>query len=264
MSVGVYKITNIITNTSYIGIDSHINKNIRYTGHFSCLINNSHYNKHLQKSFNKYGRDAFTYEVIFETYNTNRIYLDKLEKFFIAHFDTYKNGFNRTTGGYGNYKKEYLFKEAYVLDIETNIVTGGIPLKTLCKNIDVSYSTARFNIQNKTAYKNKLLFSYSPNINISEFSFKKPGMTPIEKKLSRRVTIKKEKGLKIYQFSIEGILIKEWQNIKLAAKTLRISDSAISNVAKGKAFHAGNFKWSYVPDKIPETDKKPIFYKKTH
>ena len=61
MSVGVYKITNIKTNISYIGVDSNIDKKIRYKGHFTSLIKNKHQNKHLQQSFNKHGLNSFKY-----------------------------------------------------------------------------------------------------------------------------------------------------------------------------------------------------------
>ena len=40
-------------------------------------------------------------------------------------------------------------------------------------------------------------------------------------------------------------------------------DSAISSVAKGKSFHAGNFKWSYNRNTIPFTKVKPVYYTKT-
>jgi group I intron endonuclease len=59
---GIYKITNIINNNFYIGSSSNIRK--RKERHFRYLKNNRHENKHLQNAFNKYGKDAFVFEII--------------------------------------------------------------------------------------------------------------------------------------------------------------------------------------------------------
>lgn len=58
----VYKITNIINNKYYIG--STVDFKNRKRQHLSELKNNKHDNKHLQASFNKYGEEAFSFEVI--------------------------------------------------------------------------------------------------------------------------------------------------------------------------------------------------------
>lgn len=62
--IGIYKLTNTVNGKFYIG--SSINCNSRRKVHFSKLRSNTHDNKHLQASFNKYGRDAFIFEVIRE------------------------------------------------------------------------------------------------------------------------------------------------------------------------------------------------------
>ncbi len=59
---GIYKITNIINGKIYIG--SAINIKKRKTYHLWELNNNKHSNKHLQKSFNKYGETAFKFDTI--------------------------------------------------------------------------------------------------------------------------------------------------------------------------------------------------------
>lgn len=59
---GIYKITNTITNTVYIGQSSGISR--RWQNHRSELIKNKHYCTYLQRAWNKYGHEAFICEAI--------------------------------------------------------------------------------------------------------------------------------------------------------------------------------------------------------
>ena len=56
---GVYQIYNTISKKSYIG--SSVNIQARVSGHFLLLKKGEHYNKYLQRSYNKNTRDAFIY-----------------------------------------------------------------------------------------------------------------------------------------------------------------------------------------------------------
>jgi group I intron endonuclease len=62
MNSGIYKIINIKTNEFYIGSSHKLEK--RKRTHFSDLRRNRHHSIHLQRSYNKYGRDNFKFEVI--------------------------------------------------------------------------------------------------------------------------------------------------------------------------------------------------------
>lgn len=59
---GIYKIINNINNKVYIGSSDQLYK--RFQSHKSGLINNKHDNPHLQNSFNKYGINNFSFEII--------------------------------------------------------------------------------------------------------------------------------------------------------------------------------------------------------
>lgn len=84
---GIYKITNLITQDSYIG--SAVNLNSRKRTHFANMNLSKHPNKHLQASCNKYGIDNFQFEVLAKC---PKEYLLKLEQFFI---DILKPTFNK-------------------------------------------------------------------------------------------------------------------------------------------------------------------------
>jgi group I intron endonuclease len=62
MFSGIYKIINKKTNDFYIGSSKNIDKRIKR--HFNDLLNNKHNNIHLQRVYNKYGKDIFIVEII--------------------------------------------------------------------------------------------------------------------------------------------------------------------------------------------------------
>lgn len=63
MDTGIYKITNIVNNKFYIGSAS-LGFKRRFIQHKSDLKQNKHRNIHLQRSYNKHGKDNFLFEII--------------------------------------------------------------------------------------------------------------------------------------------------------------------------------------------------------
>lgn len=61
--IGVYKITNTVNGKVYIGSTTIGFKN-RWATHRNELRNRRHCNKHLQRAWNKYGENAFSFEVL--------------------------------------------------------------------------------------------------------------------------------------------------------------------------------------------------------
>lgn len=62
MKSGVYKITNINNENSYIGSSIDVYK--RWNKHKVCLRNGNHHSQHLQNAWNKYGESSFVFEVL--------------------------------------------------------------------------------------------------------------------------------------------------------------------------------------------------------
>ena len=62
MNSGIYKITNQINGKVYVGKASNLNS--RKINHFWALEHNNHHNPHLQRAYNKYGKDNFVFEII--------------------------------------------------------------------------------------------------------------------------------------------------------------------------------------------------------
>lgn len=96
MPFGIYSITNVVTGEMYIGQTIQDFKK-RWKSHISALNRGNHDNEYLQRSWNKYGEDAFKFKAIH--YCDELDILNDLEKYYIKKYDTYNNGFNMTEGG---------------------------------------------------------------------------------------------------------------------------------------------------------------------
>ncbi len=88
---GIYKIINLVNNKIYIG--SSINISVRITSHKNTLKNNKHCNHYLQRSYNKYGKENFKFELI-EYCNEEDLSLK--EEYYINKFNSNNkiNGYN--------------------------------------------------------------------------------------------------------------------------------------------------------------------------
>lgn len=91
MNSGIYQIKNTINDKLYIGQTKNFSN--RKRSHLKSLENGTHYNRYLQRSYNKYGQDCFVFEIIerceVEILNTR-------ERYWIRKLQTeYKeNGYN--------------------------------------------------------------------------------------------------------------------------------------------------------------------------
>lgn len=116
--ITIYKITNIVSEKIYIGkTKQKLSK--RISEHFNLLRNNKHYNKYIQSSYNKYGKDSFSIESIDTCEEKDWI---QKEIFWIKKFKSNdKNfGYNLTKGGEGGNGRVVSQEEINIL-IERNI-----------------------------------------------------------------------------------------------------------------------------------------------
>lgn len=94
--IGIYIIRNTVNGKVYIGQSRRL-QNRKYC-HFNSLEKGKHYNKHLQRSYNTYGSDAFKFEIL--EYCDIAI-LDEREKYWIKQYDAMNihKGYNEEGGG---------------------------------------------------------------------------------------------------------------------------------------------------------------------
>lgn len=92
----IYKIENLKNNKKYIGLTNNIIR--RKTRHFTDLRRNKHDNSFLQKEFNIYGEDNFSFNIEYQG-DISYEEISKKEKEYITLYDSYKNGYNQNEGG---------------------------------------------------------------------------------------------------------------------------------------------------------------------
>lgn len=117
--IGIYKITNLINQKTYVGQSNCIER--RFAQHKSPYEHERFKDKPLYLAFKKYGIQNFSFEVIEEC---DEIQLNEREAYWIKNLKSLvrENGYNVTSGGNGvageNHPKHKLTKED-VIDIRT-------------------------------------------------------------------------------------------------------------------------------------------------
>lgn len=135
--IGIYKITNTITNEVYIGQTIDLKR--RSNEHFSLLRRGLHYNKHLQASFNKYKEFAFEFEIVEVV--TDRELLNDLEIYYIKLYNSLKCGYNQTSGGDSGTLKTGECHYRYKNELYTFYHTSGIvEYNITCYNLITKYN----------------------------------------------------------------------------------------------------------------------------
>lgn len=94
----IYQIRCLVNNKVYNG-QTIRPYDVRCKVHFNLLKKGTHFNSHLQSSFNKYGEGAFVTKLLWTAYSKEE--LDSAEDYFIWRYDSINpdKGYNKKTGG---------------------------------------------------------------------------------------------------------------------------------------------------------------------
>ena len=93
---GIYGIQNVINGKYYVGQAVDILH--RWKQHKDALNNGSHFNKHLQRSWNKYGQENFVFSIL-TLCKREKSELNHWERYWVKELNARINGYNKTDGG---------------------------------------------------------------------------------------------------------------------------------------------------------------------
>lgn len=128
----IYLIT--INGVPYVGKTGSFR--IRRNNHITALQRNNHDNSHLQRAYNKYGPDAFKMSIL-ERCTSREV--DKLEREWIAIYDSYSNGFNMTPGGEGGLSIHCEWNGIAYPSITVAAEANGITFSTMRERVEKGY-----------------------------------------------------------------------------------------------------------------------------
>lgn len=226
---GVYKITNLINGKCYIGLSLNIER--RFMEHRTPK--NLRRRTNLAKAFRKYGLENFSFEILEECNDEKR--MSELEMYYIA---KYKAEYNMNEGGLGN--RGLVFTD----DVKKVLSQKG------------KQQWARKTEEEKLAIVKNNLKRPEKNHLVSEATREKLRQINLGKKYGEAAKAKRSASNKIAALGNQngnkavvslkdGIIIKEYLSMVLAAKDLGIHPTRITHVLKGRRKTTAGYEWKY-------------------
>lgn len=199
----------------YVGFDSRWPR--RKTAHLqkAFIENEGNYNTHFHRAIRKYGRENFTWEILYQSNDLEHT-LNKMEPHFIQEYNSFGNGFNMTKGGEGR--------------------LGSVMTEEHKRMLIDMHKNASFEMRKRWSDAAKAR-GIHPNLTIRSAETKRG------KKLSREHVNKMlEKRIKLWLVTYPDGTMKQIRNMKMFCKNNGLSAAAMTNVNKGRKRHHHGFK----------------------
>lgn len=207
----IYKITNTVNDKLYIGQTIYTLKD-RFRRHFYDAQKSD---AKIYRAMKKHGFENFFISLIEEVDDE---LLDEREIYWIAHFDSYKHGYNSTIGGLGNacIEREPIRK----------LWDEGKSIKEIVSIIGCGRATVRSALKDHASYS------------IEESNLRGH----------------KDLRTKVAQYTLDGDLVRVFDKISDAAMTFSGIEkgSIISKVCKEERGTAFGYQWRYADEKVEE------------
>ena len=223
MSIGIYKIENLINGSIYIGQSIDMEK--RWSTHISILNQNNHYNAHLQNAWNKYGSENFKFSIVEEC---KPLELNDREIYWINKYDSFINGYNLTSGG-GN--TESFSKSVIQFDMNGKELNRYFSISEAETITGINYSMISECCSNKRKTAGGYIWQYEDGfVSIPSWHFQA------------------RKFREICQINDDGKIINIFPSSAEAKRVTGICDTSIIRCCRGTLQSAGGYKWSYLND----------------
>lgn len=244
MKTGVYTITNTINGKIYVG-SALLTFNKRKNQHYSDLSLNKHSNPHLQRAYNKYGKDNFVFEIL-EYYNVD-IAVD-MENYWVNILNTRDQniGYNILSPTNGRLGMKHSDESKQKMSISQAGEKHRLYGKTLSAEIKAKISESHKGLKHSEESKKKMSLSRK-GTNIGKNNpfygkkHTKETLLLISSKIDYTLRYKK-----ILQFNMNGDFIKEFDSLKDAKKELNITSCGGLGIAL-RNFNRSykGFRWKY-------------------
>lgn len=273
---GIYKITNIVNNKVYIGQSIDLWTRIN-EGYLQKLPKGNSHNIHLQRSWDKYGKESFKFEVL--EYIDNYKLLNERETYWIQKYNACNKeyGYNIVPEGGSNRglikSEESKLKQSIAVSGKKNGMYGKTHTEEVKKRLSKARSVpiVQFDLNGNYIREWNSVKEASEFYNIAR--------TPITRAL-RKVTStscgfiwiykdeyiengfniethRKRKNIQaVIQLTIDGTFIKEFETITQARNETGVRN--ITVVCQGIKNMAGGFKWMYKEDYELQENKEVI------
>lgn len=226
---GIYKITDEQTGKVYIG--QSIDIAYRWKDHLK-LEDSLDIHQGLQQNVLN-----FSFQII-ELCTPEK--LDEREKFWIAYYNSYEDGYNMTPGGKTTivpYTKRARAVEQYSLE--------GKYIQTFPSVAEAKRITGIGHIDQCCRNERQLAGNYQWKYACPKENEKKEVLTGLIPK--NRIVI---------QYTMDGEEKQIFNTIADAAKSIGVSSGAISNVLSGKSISAGGYRWAYKGEIVAKRQPK--------
>jgi GIY-YIG catalytic domain/NUMOD1 domain len=234
MISGIYTISNVNNNKIYVGYANDLMR--RKHRHFHRLRKKVHENTHLQKAYNKYGKDALVFEILEECPVE---LLPSQEHYWATLLNVHD-----PTYGY-NIKPTHPEGKTFITDstrrkisqskkirvsqftLEGKLIKTWSSTKEASIKLKINSSSISLCINGKISTAGSYLWAYEGKLpKIIGSSLRSP----------------------VIQKDLLGKVIKEWNSISEASRALKIGVSSIILCCKERKASIGAFSWSYKKD----------------
>lgn len=228
----IYKITNIKDNKSYIG-QTRTTLAHRYSGHWSNALSKNGPQYPMYQDMKKLGKDNFTVEQIEECPNDQ---LNDKEKYWIAYYDTFNNGYNQTKGGAGYYQG----KTIYCFTLTGKLHKVYPDLFTASQDTGVNQDVIKAGLYGGLTAGGYQWFYEEDKEQVQDLSHRDSNYGKIK-------TL-------ILQYSLDGDFIQAYRTTQEAQEATNIHNSGIVRCMSGEIKMAGGYQWKrgFYGEDIPQ------------